>query len=201
VRHHSLPQTLTPEALADWIQENKVDEIIHIDKVPLDDEVRHDLTEKLYAATSAKLKLEELEKQFKKAIKEGTPSRGVSEDTGEPLHTPMDFTVPPTKGTKVLIKNIEHYSQILDKGYKEEPTSIYLIPNPEEKMMVAVDIEGQEWGEYSRAMTDEQVQKYGTIFAKEEEKGGVEEQEEEAIEAKTSSDADLPFGDQQDLDL
>lgn len=201
MRHHSLPQTLTPEALADWIQENKVDEIIHIDKVPLDDEVRHDLTEKLYAATSAKLKLEELEKRFKKAIKEGTPSRGVSEDTGEPLHTPMDFTVPPTKGTKVLIKNIEHYSQMLDKGYKEEPTSIYLIPNPEEKMMVAVDIEGQEWSEYSRAMTDEQVQKYGTIFAKEEEKGGVEEQEEEAIEAKTSSDADLPFGDQQDLDL
>lgn len=202
MRHHSLPQTLTPEALADWIQENKVDEIIHIDKVPLDDEVRHDLTEKLYAATSAKLKLEELEKQFKKAIKEGTPSRGVSEDTGEPLHTPMDFTVPPTKGTKVLIKNIEHYSQILDKGYKEEPTSIYLIPNPEEKMMVAVDIEGQEWGEYSRAMTDEQVQKYGSMFAKEEKGEDAEEQEEEeAIEAKTSSDADLPFGDQQDLDL
>src|SRR5690606_8032962 len=102
----------------------------------------------------------------------------------------MDFTIPPTKGTKVLIKNIEHYSQMLDKGYKEEPTSIYVIPNPEEKMMVAVDIEGQEWGEYSRAMTDELVQKYGAMFAKEEKGEDAEEQEEEEGRAEDAEEQD-----------
>lgn len=163
MRHEGLPITLTTEALAQWITDNAKDDINHVEKVDLDPEKVRDYEHKLANSTGAKLRLEELKKEFNECLKKGTGVTGFTEE-GEPIHAPQDFTVPPTKGLDALNANIQFYSSLLERGFEEVHTMIYMIPYPEKSRMVAVDIEGNEWEQYSKDMTPEQVAAYGNLF-------------------------------------
>ena len=90
--HPALPQFMTPENLALWIKENQVEQFEYVDDTPLTQDEISELEHKSSIASRTIDELDNLEKSFKKMLKEGT------ED-------PVDFTIPPTKGTKTLKSN------------------------------------------------------------------------------------------------
>lgn len=156
MRHECTPQTMTPENLADWIKSNKVEVTNHIEKIPLSDEEINEFQRSSSLASRQIDKLKDTLKYFKALIDKGTPWNFAISD-----HVPISVTIPPTKGIKVLEANRKNADDQIEKGYREEVTSIYLIPWPEYKKMVAVDIEGEEWSKYSREMTLDEVRQHG----------------------------------------
>ena len=152
--HPCLPQTMTPENLAQWITENQKDIINHVEETELTEEEIRDYEHKSAMASGAIDELKEVEKHFKEILKKGTPTNGDGE------YQPYDVTIPPTKGTEVLEANRKYANDKLRDGVNKTETKYYLIPFPEEKLMVAVDIEGQENDQYSREMTEVEEQKF-----------------------------------------
>ena len=133
--------------------------INHVTKTPLTPKEVSELEHKSAAASGAIYALAEVETKFKDFIKNGTPFDGTQ-------HQPQDVTIPPTKGKKELEANRLHANSVLKKGYNEDITDIYIIPFPDEEMMVAVDILGQEWVDYTKPMTTEENGLYGKLFVK-----------------------------------
>lgn len=155
MRHVAVPATLTVEALASWIVDNKAEQINHAEKVPLDDEAIRELEHKSSAASRKMDELLEVKKQFELFLKKGTPTERLGDhDLGEPKHLPQTITIVPTKGLDALKANREYADAQLRNGYREDITPYYLIPYIEERKMVAVDIEGRENENYSRPMTE-----------------------------------------------
>lgn len=159
MRHESLPQTLSPEKLAEWIQINKVDTFNHTEEIPFTEEEIQELEHKSSLASRAIDKLTGVEKYFKELIKKGTP---FNEDRGE--YQPISVTIPPTKGVDALKANREFADKQIELGYKEDITHLYLVPNPEVSEMLMVDIEGQEWPEYSRNMTNDEINQFKPLL-------------------------------------
>lgn len=155
-RHDCLPQTMTPENLADWIKSNKVEVVNHIEKFPLTEEEIAEFQRSSSVASRQIDKLKDTKKYFTTLVDKGTPYSISIDD-----HTPVSVTIPPTKGIKVLEANRKYADDQIEKGYKEEITTIYLIPWPEYEKMVAVDIEGYEWQKYSRTMSKDEVRQHG----------------------------------------
>jgi hypothetical protein len=158
--HPSIPQTLTPENLAAWIEKNHDRKFQHVEKTELTDETVRELEHKSSLASRAIDRLNEVKKQFMETLKNGTPE----EDK------PEDVTIPPTKGLKVLTANREWADKQLEQGYSEDVIDIYMVPDPENSRMVALDIEGKEWEQFSVDMTEEDHKKYGKLFAKDKKK-------------------------------
>lgn len=159
MRHHSLPMTMTPEQLADYIRSNRVDTVNHVEKINLTDGEKAKLAMESSLASRAIVRLENLLKEFTTIIKKGTPwDMNVGED-GD--HRPITFTIPPSKGLEKLKANRLFADDQIEKGYREEITPIYFIPYPEYEKMVAVDIEGNEWSNYSRQMSKDEVRQHG----------------------------------------
>jgi hypothetical protein len=155
-RHEACPSTMTVESLADWIKSNKVDVINHSEKFPLTEEEIHALQKDSTLASMAIDKLKDTLKYFTELIKKGTPWDSATEN-----HRPVSVTVPPTKGVDTLEKNRKFACKQLEDGYKEEITSIYLVPWPDMEKMVAMDITGEEWSKYSRGMSKDEVMQHG----------------------------------------
>lgn len=162
MKHHSIPATLTPENLAQWIDQNKVEQVTHKQETPLSEEEIAEHEHKSALASRQILILEELKKRFVDTLKNGTLV-GLNED-GTERFEPKDFTVPPTHGLKILEARVAYHSAMLEAGVKIEEIIIYLLPVPESSMIVGVDIEGVEWEQYSRLMTAEEVNKFGRLF-------------------------------------
>ena len=160
MRHPSLPETMTAEQLGAWIEENKIgDPFDHTEKTVLSQEEISEHEHKVAMASRAILKLEEVKKEFMEFIKNGTPF-----DNDNDTYIPVAVTIPPSKGLNALKSNVEFHSAILELGYTEEVTKIYKIPYPEKQLIVAVDIEGNEWKDYTRKMTKEEKDNYNTLF-------------------------------------
>lgn len=158
-RHRCLPQTITTEQLGKWITEHQKKVIVHTTKIPLTPKEVSELEHKSAAASGAIYALAEVETRFKDFIKNGTPFDGTQ-------HQPQDVTIPPTKGKKELEANRLHANSVLKKGYNEDNTDIYIIPFPDEETMVAVDITGNEWVDYTKPMTKDENGLYGKLFVK-----------------------------------
>lgn len=166
MRHLALPETLTVEALAQWITDNAAETINHEEKVDLTPETIAELEHKSSMASRRIDELKEVEKTFKMYLKLGTPTHAEQlNEKGEPVRLPQDVTIPPTAGLDVLNANRQWADTQLRDGYKKDVTKIYLIPFPENRTMVGVDIEGNERETYTREMTDEESKKYGELFA------------------------------------
>jgi hypothetical protein len=158
--HHSLPQAKTPENLADWIKLNKVDSFNHTEEIPLSNNEIADYEHQSSLASRALDKLQDLLDMIKETIKKGTPYNIGKED-----YDPVSFTVPPTKGSDGIKSNREFADKQIEKGYREEVTTIYMIPNPEDGQIVAVDIVGEEWKKYSRLMTADEKNQYKPLLS------------------------------------
>jgi len=156
--HLCCPQTLTPENLGQWIEQNSKHSFEHNEKIPLTDLDIQEFEHKSSAASRALDRLKLVEDNFKHYMKRGTPV-----EVG--IVQPIDITIPPTAGTDVLKANREHADKILEQGYQVEITKLYTIPYPEESTMVVVTIEGQEWPMYTKPMGKDQKAMYGELFA------------------------------------
>jgi hypothetical protein len=160
-RHSSLPEFMTIESLADYIRSNKVDTINHVEKIPLTEEEINKLAMESSLASRAIDKLESVKKYFESFLKKGTPW-----DTNAEDHRPLTVTIPPTKGTEKLKSNRKFADDQIAQGYREDVTSIYLLPWPEKERMVACDIEGREWTTYSRGMSGDEIKQHGKPILK-----------------------------------
>ena len=159
MRHESLPMTMTPEQLADYIRSNRIETKNHIEKIMLTEEEKRDLAVKSSLASRQIVKLENLKKDFTKLITKGTPWNNSLGDGGDNI--PVPITIPPTKGLDALKSNRLFHDEQIEKGYREDVTAVYLLPWPEYEKIVAVDIEGNEWSKYSRPMTKSEIAQHG----------------------------------------
>jgi hypothetical protein len=161
--HYCVPDTLTPEKLARWINDCMIGEkIIHIEKIELDEDIIHELERKSSLASRAIDRLEAVKKEFMAYLKDGTPSEVPAELTEDPQRQPVSITIPPTAGLKVLKANRAYADKQIENGFKEETTEVYLIPHPESSMFFGLTIEGEEAanGQYNREMTIEEVNQH-----------------------------------------
>lgn len=154
--HPCLPQAMTVENLAQWITENAAEKREHEEKVDLTPEAKANLEHKASLAACKIQELKEVEKEFKEFLKKGTPIdiNQVADDNGKVIRVPQTITIPPTAGLDDLTENLNYATKQLRDGYTTETTMIFLIPFPEEKVMIGVDIEGKEWSEYNREMSE-----------------------------------------------
>jgi hypothetical protein len=167
MRHQSIPVTLSTEEAASWIMQHKIDQIIHRKETLLTPEKIKELEHKSSLASSAIYTLKDLEKLFKEKIKNGTPIENSDELEG-PVRLPFDITIPPTKGLKELEANRKYANDLLKAGKEVENTTIYLIPDPENGMVIGMDIEGTEMPDYTREMTSLESDTSGKLFRKDE---------------------------------
>lgn len=165
MRHDSIPSTLTTEEAAKWIVDNKIETRMHEVRTPLSPEKIKELEHKSSMASRTIDDLKDLEKRIKATIKGGTPM-DMSDELEDPVRLPVDFTVPPTKGTKELEANRKFADDMVKSGVEIETTEVYLIPDPENGMVIGVDIEGTEFPEYTRPMTAEEQDRKGKLFKK-----------------------------------
>lgn len=135
-RHQCLPQKLTVEELAKWITENAHETRNHEEHLPLTEEQALEYKEKIALTTAKLYDLAELKKEFERVLKDGTPFE-------EDEYKPVDFTIPPTKGTKSLEENRKYADSVLKQGHETVITPIYGIAWIEGKRSVFVDIEGK----------------------------------------------------------
>lgn len=163
MRHPVLPQKMTVEQLAQWLTENHVEKVLHEEKTTLSPEEIHEQEQKIRYATAALYDLEDLLKQIKDTFAKGTPVDPASPED-EVKYLPMNYTIPPTKGTKELEANRKHADELLKAGHRIETTELYGIPWGQEKKIVFFDSEGMEYSQYLRDMTPEQMAAHGKLF-------------------------------------
>lgn len=155
-RHDLCPSTMTVNSLADWIRSNKADVFNHIEKVPLTEEEIKEFEKSSSLASRAIDRLKDTLKYITETMKNGTPF-----DTNVMDHRPVTVTIPPTKGLKALEAGRKFADRQLENGYKDDITTLYLMPWPEFRKMVAIDIEGNEWSKYSRDMSEDEYRQHG----------------------------------------
>lgn len=168
--HRACPQSYTTENLAKWITDNHKEKRIHTKKIPLTEEEISEYEHKSSIASRAIDRLNSVKEKFMTFLNDGTPVDTSIEyvEGDEPKLMPVDVTIPPTKGLKALKANREYADSILEKGYNEENTELFIIPFPDEQFMVCLDIRGFEWKNYTRIMTDSERTMYGKLFIKDE---------------------------------
>lgn len=159
IKHPCVPQTLTPELLADWIQTQKVDQQNHVEEIPLTEEEIIEFEHTSSLASRAIDKLMEVKKHFDNALKKGTPYDRATEQ-----HRPLTVQIPPSKGLDALKANREFADKQIVEGVKKEITALYMIPYPEQSKMIMVNIVGVEWPEYSRDMTADEINQYKPLL-------------------------------------
>lgn len=159
IKHPCVPVTLTPEALADWIQTQKVDVRNHVEEIPLTEDEIVELEHSSSLASRAMDRLTEVKKYFEAYLKKGTPFDKATEQ-----NKPMTVTIPPTKGMDALKANREYADKQIALGHKQDVTALYLIPYPEHSRMIMVNIVGVEWPEYSRDMSADEINQYKPLL-------------------------------------
>lgn len=155
-RHKMLPKSMTAEKLGELIDVKKVDTKLHVTKVEYTEAEIADFEHQSSLASRALDKLDKVLEHAKNVIKKGTAYDATLE-----VYRPENITVPPTKGSDALKANREYADAQIERGYREEITKLYILPDAEELKMIAVDIEGNEWEQYTRDMTRDEVKQYG----------------------------------------
>lgn len=155
--HLALPQkTMTKENLAKWLTENRIEEKTHEEKIDYTKEEIAAFEHDSSVASRAIDRLQDLLDSFKGLINDGNVD-------------PKDFTVPETKGLKVLKANREYADGQIEKGYRVEPTQLYGVPCTSNGKVCFFDIEGEHWEQYDYKFNPFQEEKYGSPLFKEEE--------------------------------
>lgn len=151
--HDALPQTMTPENLAVWITENKIDQVTHVEETELSVSDISEYEHKSSMASRTMDDLKELKKKFTDMIKGGTEE-------------PFDFTIPPTKGLTALESQRAYADKCIKEGVTKEEKHLYAIPFPETNQILFFDIEGREYDSHQRDMNEEEIEKYARPLLK-----------------------------------
>jgi hypothetical protein len=145
--HPALPSTMTKENLAIWITENRIEEVNHVAEKELLPEDVKEYEHKSSMASRTMDDLEKLKKDFIDTIVNGTEE-------------PVDFTIPPTKGLKLLKKNRQFADQCIKDGRSKQDIKLYALPDPEQNTIVHVDIEGTHYPQLDRDMNENELARY-----------------------------------------
>lgn len=174
MRHDALPQTMTPEQLGEWLVDNNIDKKYHEDDAPYTEEeivaFEHDSS----VASRNLDRLNDLEAEIKELLNNGNEE-------------PVDKTIPPTKGRKILKKNREWADTQIEQGSKMEEVVLYGIPFSKTGLILYFDIEGNVWDSYELEMTPEQKEKYVGLFDQEQSDNTIGNITNEKAEKKKSS--------------
>jgi len=155
--HLALPtKTMTKENLAQWITENSIEQKSHEEHVEYTAEEIAAFEHESSLASRAIDRLTDLLDSFKQCVNEGNLE-------------PRDFTVPETKGLKVLKANREFADGQIEIGYRVIPTQLYGIPHGATSKICFFDIESGHWEQYDYKMNPFQMEKYGSPLFKDEE--------------------------------
>lgn len=195
MKHEYIPKILGPEALSDWLRDNCIAKDNHVKRVDYEPEQIQEFEHIISNNSAAILELEELKKNFGEVIKNGTNTERKEEDDTV-VYLPADFTIPPTKGIKALKANIEYYIDKIQQGFEEEVTMIYMIPVPETKRIIAVNVEGVEFPEHSRDMNPDEENQHTTLFT---EAAPLAEVSHEPKKQKKVKEEPMAFGEELDL--
>jgi hypothetical protein len=149
---------MTKENLGAWITDNSKQDFDDNEEIELTKVEVAELEHKSSLASRALDRLKAVEDFFKMYIQNGTP-------TISDVLQPIDITIPPTEGTKILKSRREFADKLIEQGYRVETTHLFTIPYPEKKKMVVVDIVGNEWATYTKDMTKSEIEMYGGLFA------------------------------------
>lgn len=156
--HPALPTSLTIENLAAWLTETRIDTQKAKVTTVISREERSEY-EHISSECSQKMDiLNEIKEKFNDHLNNGTYDPEVDEENGA-VHT-----IPATVGIKKLKAERERVDKICRDGHTIEETILYMIPWPEEKRIIAFDILGQEFEDYSRDMREDEITKYRTLF-------------------------------------
>jgi hypothetical protein len=155
--HLALPQkTMTKENLAKWLTENTEEKKLHEEKVDYTAQEIIAFEHQSSLASRAIDRLTEIAEKFKKAMNEG-------------VMIPETFTVPETKGLKILKENRAFADGEIEKGYRIIPTQLYGVPYAATSKVVFFDIEGNHFEQHDYKFNPFQEEKYGTPLFKDEE--------------------------------
>jgi len=146
---------MTKENLAKWLTENAIEQKTHEEHVDYTEAEIAEFEHQSSLASRAIDRLNDIAEKFNKALKEG-------------IVEPQDFTIPETKGLKVLKANREFADGQIELGYRVVPTQLYGIPYAATSKIVFFDIESAHWEQYDYKMNPFQEEKYGTPLFKEE---------------------------------
>jgi hypothetical protein len=150
--HPSLPKTLTPELLANWLVQNA--------KEKFKDEQKHYYTEEELidlkdAAVSAGIEINKLI-ALKGRICRLLDKGAVEYESLEIYETP---------GIKALKATREEKETEVESGYKLVSTEIFGIPNQDTKNMDFFDIEGNLIEERTRPLSTREIREYVSQFS------------------------------------
>jgi hypothetical protein len=157
MRHNSLPTTLTVEQLGAWIGQNKIGMDSIVEKVDFTEDEIAEFEHKSSKASREIDRLEYVQKKFTNFLKKGTEAI-VDEDKGVVGYEDQEITIPGTVGLDTLKENRRFADSQIEAGHRTLVTELYFIPWPEKRLVVAVDIEGNEYPDHSREMTEPEAQ-------------------------------------------
>lgn len=155
--HPSLPKSITPEVLGQWLVQNSKERFTEERKYYYSEEEIHEFKDTAVKSGIELNKLSRLKKKALKLIEGGTPD-----------HKVIDF--PETAGSKVLKAVRQDCEQEVESGYKTELITIYGIPNQETCTMDFFDIQGNEITERCRPLSAKEIREYLGLFANNQQK-------------------------------
>lgn len=152
MKHSSLPQSLTPELLGEWLVQNHKEKFTEEKRIYYTEEELNEFKNKAVSAGIEINNLGSLKAKVSKLLDNG------SEDY-------IQIDILKTKGIKVLRRNREACEMEVERGYRVEEIKIYGIPNQETRMMDFFDIEGTEIPERARPLSAKEMLDYFGMFA------------------------------------
>jgi hypothetical protein len=149
--HPSLPKTLTPELLADWLKAHAKEEF--------SDEQKHyyspeELSEFKDNAVKAGIEINKL--GALKGLVDGLIGKGCEEH--------QYFEIPVTPGIDALKKTRHRNETCVETGYELNKVRIFGIPNQETKNMDYFDIEGNEITDRCRPLSTKEIREWVSQF-------------------------------------
>jgi hypothetical protein len=150
-----IPRTLTPEALAAWIQRNAKERFKHEKKVFYTEEEINDKSRRSSKAGAEILALEREMATLKAAVEDGVAEEG----------EPVVITLRPgTKGLKSLKATRRQLDIEADRGYENILMDIFGIPDAETADMRFFTITGEEIDERRRPLSAKEKHDYIGVF-------------------------------------
>lgn len=150
--HPSLPKSLTPELLANWLTQNAKEKFREEKKYYYTEDELHEFKDSAVRAGIELNNLATLKSKVNKLL-----------DNGCSEYIQVD--VLQTKGIKLLKDDRENNEKEVEKGYRVDVIEIYGIPNQDTSNMDFFDIEGNEVTERCRPLSAKETRDYFGMFA------------------------------------
>ena len=150
-KHELLPDTMTPEALAGWIQERFIEEYSEEKKEYYTPEEIQGFQKKATEKNIEIIQLTRLKKQLNELIKKGSDY--------------LSIDIPKTDGIDMLTAARDYNTEQVEQGYYTESRKIYGIVSDETETLEFFDIEGDHVLDRSRPLSPREINEHIGLLA------------------------------------